>query len=1517
MRSILHIAIVLLSLNVLNPASAQLTMMVDTVSGNQGDQVLVPVRVNGFTDLLSMQGTIVFDSAVVSYVGVEQFGLPALSSGNFGTTNVGIGQLTFSWFDGDLSGESLADSSVVFAIRFDLIGNVGDSSIIDFDSIPTPLEFVDTGFNIISASYQAGVVSIIGVPGGSGLTLMIDSVTAYVYDTVVVPVRANNFEYIVGLQGTIGFDETIADYVSVEQFGLSGMSISNFGETQTSSGLLTFSWTSSGTGGQTVVDSTILFAVKFIAIGGGNTNTNISFLGSPTPMEVTDSNLFIINPYLLGGYLEIEPDTNNIFTLLIDSVIGVETQKVQVPVRAWGFSDIQSIQGTFQFDTAVITYSSVVNMNLQGMSSGDFGTTFVNDGMLTFSWYDGDQSGESMADSAVLFEIKFDVIGQAGDFGYVKLGSSPTTIEFINVALQTIPYGLDSGGVDVDTLTLLIDGGPITPSNYCIGDSIFVPYVSNATFDSANVFTIQLSDFIGSFSSFTTLGTVTSFTDSDTIAGWIPPSVAFGSGYRIRVVSSDPNLIGTDNGNDLTIAGYLDSVSALICQGDSIFLEGQYRTTAGTYIDSLLSIEGCDSVTVTLLSVVNIILTNDSTTICTGDSVFLGGAYQTTTGTYYDTLISSGGCDSIIATLLSVDSIFTTNLNETICSGDSIFLGGAYQTIPGIYSDSFTSQIGCDSIVYTTLGLYPTDTTNTSASICQGDSILLGGAYQTVAGNYSDIFSGTNGCDSLLITTLTIDSPSTGSDSASICIGDSIFLGGAYQTVAGSYVDSLTDVNGCDSILTTVLDVLTAFNFSDTVTICPGDSAFIAGSWESIPGQYPDSFISTSGCDSVWVTSLLISPTYTDTPTVQICSGDSIFLEGAWRTSNGTFTDSLTTTVGCDSVVTTMLVVDSLISTMVSATICNGDSILLQGTYQTMAGTYIDSFIAGAGCDSVVTTTLSIDSGDLAMDSASICQGDSIMIGGSWRTTIGSYNDTLVNMNGCDSIVTIALTVILPVTTSDTTSICQGDSIFLGGDWRSVGGTYNDTLIAISGCDSIVITTLTLIPPVTTPDTTSICTGDSIFLGGDWQLVAGTYNDTLVAVNGCDSIIATTLILDPLPTPSITPNGPTTFCIGDSVTLTSSSTTGNVWSPGGSTAQSVVVTTTSSYTVTVTDNKGCSGVSAATNVTVNALPTVIASGAASICTGDSATLTATGASTYVWDNGAGTGSPVVVFPTVTTTYTVTGTDGNTCQNTDQVTVTVNGLPTVVASGTDTICQGNSTTLTATGASTYIWDNGAGTGSAVVVSPSLTTTYTVTGTDGNSCENTDQVTITVNTLPTVTASGVDTICLGDSTTLTASGAFTYVWDNGAGSGSSVTVSPTTTTTYIVTGTDGNSCENTDQLTVTVNSLPTITAGGATSSCSGDSATLTATGASTYLWDNGAGSGSSVVVSPTSTTTYTVTGTDGNSCENTDQVTVTVNPMTLIDSVSTTNTSACGVDDGAIIIIAVGGKIAGNKQFLFMT
>ncbi|MBK8624346.1 MAG: T9SS type A sorting domain-containing protein [Saprospiraceae bacterium] len=383
-----------------------------------------------------------------------------------------------------------------------------------------------------------------------------------------------------------------------------------------------------------------------------------------------------------------------------------------------------------------------------------------------------------------------------------------------------------------------------------------------------------------------------------------------------------------------------------------------------------------------------------------------------------------------------------------------------------------------------------------------------------------------------------------------------------------------------------------------------------------------------------------------------------------------------------------------------------------------------------------------------------------------------------------------------------------------------------------------------------------------------------TYIVLVTDTNGCRNSQEVTIIVNPLPTPSIT--GDNIICNGESTTLTATGGSTYVWSNGATTATITVnPSTTTTYNVTITDNNGCQA-STSITITVNPIPTPTIVGNGIICKGSSTTLFAIGGSTYVWSNGTTTATNTV-NPSVTTTYSVTTTDVNGCQGSTSMTVTVNPLPTPSITGDNVICNGESTTLTAAGGSTYIWSNGATTATNTV-NPSVTTTYSVTTTDVNGCQGSTSMTVTVNPLPTPSITGDNVICNGESTTLTAAGGSTYVWSNGATTATN-TVNPSVTTTYSVTTTDVNGCQGSTSIMVVVNPLPIAIITGENKVCEGNSLVLTASGGVIFIWSNGS-TNSVINVQPVINTTYSVTVTNLEGCIDTTSINVMIKPKPTI-------------------------------------
>ena len=617
-----------------------------------------------------------------------------------------------------------------------------------------------------------------------------------------------------------------------------------------------------------------------------------------------------------------------------------------------------------------------------------------------------------------------------------------------------------------------------------------------------------------------------------------------------------------------------------------------------------------------------------------------------------------------------------------------------------------------------------------------------------------------------------------------------------------------------------------------------------AGSFNSTTIKNPVITNATTGIytvtaiNSCGTASTTISVTVNTQPTVTanttnsvVCLGNQITLNGGgantytWSggvADNVAFTPSVTTSYtvigtdnhNCTNTATINVAVNNLpvvVANTSTTTICAGNQITLNGsgaTTYTWSNGVIDNIAftpSGTATYSVTgtdnnncanTATVSVIVNNLPTISftgkTTLClwEVDTLTANGAtsytWSpfnnytdqtigapTTPGNVTFTLtgIDANGCTNSLTQLITVNtpLPLSISATnTVVCAGNTTNL----TATGAmTYTWSSGVMNGVDF-------------TPSSTNTYT------------VIGT------DLNHCSDTTTISVTVNNLPL--VTANASTTtVCAGNQITLTGSGATTYTWSSGVNDNTAFTPSSTNSYTVTGTDNNNCVN-TAIVFVTVNNLPTVIANTTNSVvCNGNQITLTGSGATTYTWSNGVN--DNIAFTPSVTATYSVTGTDNNNCVNTATVSVTVNNLPTVVAStSTTTICLGNQITLNGSGATTYTWSSGVN--NNVAFAPSATNSYTVTGADNNNCINTATVSVTVNNLPTVVANtSTTTVCAGNQITLNGSGATTYAWSSGVTNNTAFT--PTITTTYTVTGTDNNNCVNTATVNVVVSNCTT--------------------------------------------------------------------------------------------------------------
>ncbi len=501
--------------------------------------------------------------------------------------------------------------------------------------------------------------------------------------------------------------------------------------------------------------------------------------------------------------------------------------------------------------------------------------------------------------------------------------------------------------------------------------------------------------------------------------------------------------------------------------------------------------------------------------------------------------------------------------------------------------------------------------------------------------------------------------------------------------------------------------------------------------------------------------------------------------------------------------------------------------------------------------------------------------------------------------------------------------------------------------------DYIYSTSLAITGPAVPPiadfiaDTTDVCAMQNVFFtdlstgtitSWQWDFGAGalpaTYNGqtpppvkystpglktvqlTVSGPAGSDVLTRVDYInVHPIPLVSITPVVDT-ICLGDSVLLTASGADTYTWSPTGSLSDSTgpmvwaSPTVTTSYVVTGTTVAGCKD-QALAKVVVAQPPVASVSPDDTICAGGSVQLTVTGFGPLSYDWSPSTGLSCVLCPdpvaspAVTTTYTVMVTNAFGCILTDSVTVTVNPLPVVSITGGDTVCQGSGAQLIASGASTYQWSPAGGLSCTSCpdpyATPQASTQYTVTATDANGCTATDSVWVYVLPAPNVSASGNVSICNGDHTQLTASGASSYSWQPSAGLSCTTcpdpVASPTTTTTYKVTGTDASGCTDTGLVTVTVLPLPNVSVlPAADTACEGSGVQIISSGGVFYSWQPAAGLSCSACpdpyATPVTSTTYTLTVMGANGCTATDSIHIEVEPTITLQVQATSDTLCAG-------------------------
>jgi hypothetical protein len=899
-------------------------------------------------------------------------------------------------------------------------------------------------------------------------------------------------------------------------------------------------------------------------------------------------------------------------------------------------------------------------------------------------------------------------------------------------------------------------------------------------------------------------------------------------------------------------------------------------------------------------------ITASGTSFCPGGSVTLtasaGTSYLwsngattqsiavTQAGDYTVTVTNGAGCAATSApTTVTADAPFTADIDSSIpttnlCESTPVTLTALPAGASYLWSNGATTQ----SITVSTGGTYSVTVTN--ANGCS-DSESRTLSYQAAAKPTITADGPLQFCDRITLTANLGENVASWQWQMVNSADYGSRIGNTYTTSFSGTIQVMVQyTNGCvvfsDPVTFTKLEGPSDVTIAGTEQICPGGTRTL----RAVGGDATTTFVWSTGATGREIT-ISEAGTYSVTATggpnncsvvrsttvgayvrgpvevtasgpTRFCAGGSVTLTAnetnpqSYLWSNGATTPSITVTESGSYFVT---VVDEL-----------GCSISSNPISVTVDPAPTVDIIAGQVYDSPGSGTIVSNDGD----TVEVCGDPTIRLRASvlnpahtyvWSTGAtgafldvresGTYTLTMTDVAGCTATSSITVHYNAPpatpvVTASGPTTFCEGGSVTL-----TAPGGYS--YLWSNGATTQSIT-------VSEP---------------------GSFQVTVSNAMGCSATSAATSVAvnAPPPTPTVTANGPTSFCEGSYVILSAPAGYTYSWS-NGTTNQSLAVFASGSYSVTVTDANGCSATSAATDVIVNAkpaTPVITASGPTTFCEGGAVTLTAPAAFSHLWSNGATTQSITV---SASGSYSVTVASASGCSATSAATdVIVNpppATPVITAGGPTTFCEGGSVTLTAPAGYSYLWSNGATTQSIGV---SASGAYSVTVANANGCSATSApATVTVTAppaAPVITASGPTTFCEGGSVTLTAPAGYSYLWSNGA---TTQSIGVSASGAYSVTVTNANGCSATSAATsVTVNpapATPVIAASGSTALCPGASVTLTAPAGYSYLWSNGA---NTQAITVSAAGSYSVTVTNANGCSSTSAATVvTANAPTVI-------------------------------------
>jgi len=451
-----------------------------------------------------------------------------------------------------------------------------------------------------------------------------------------------------------------------------------------------------------------------------------------------------------------------------------------------------------------------------------------------------------------------------------------------------------------------------------------------------------------------------------------------------------------------------------ICQGDTVFFAGLALTFTGTFEETVPGMESCDSMTFISVIVQDPLPGYVEGQICDGQIFSHDGVDYDTPGLYDVETVTTIGCDSTYTVNVLEGELETLNVEASICPGDTYSDYGITADEPGTYDAIIENPSGCDTEVTIVITEDIQPSLNIAEIICDGETYSDYNLNETESGSYETYIEAAQGCDTLVTIDLTVEEIPTTTYQASICSGDTFILHDIEETESGTYTTSVDFGGNCDSLITVELLVSETIELDLVRTICEGEVYDNHGIFADETGNYSNSITNSNGCDSIITLDLFVATPSESFLTETICPNTYFDLHDIHENTTGSYETLIENANGCDSTIYVDLTVLEEAAEEVFYSICEGDVLSLNGEEYTQDGVYQNQLLSQAGCDSILTINLSVDLQPTAFKEAFICEGEIYEYGDFVEDKEGLYEISIENEDSCDSLVSISLVVIEP-----------------------------------------------------------------------------------------------------------------------------------------------------------------------------------------------------------------------------------------------------------------------------------------------------------------------------------------------------------------------------------------------------------------------------------------------------------------------------------------------------------------------